>query len=333
MEQVIQLGFNEEAHKYFNQKTGEEFISATTLIDRYDQPFNSYYWGMYTALKEAGLKVRPDKKETHITVNGIVTPLQELYDNDLYSSLVKRVKRNWNATTKRSHVRGNKIHNYLEDTINESRGDVLASDNEYIKPLNEVAKNTGLVIFKSKHDLDKTDLAETYFDIYQRLLLYIEQGCTILAEKKIYSTTYGIAGMIDVLIVKGKQFAILDWKSNKDEMMFMSGYYKKVKRDGKWVKGTEFIRKDSRLKYPLDTLQKCKGIKYSLQLSLYAYIMELWGYKLINNGLEIFHIRPNRQPKLIKIKYYKDEIHKLVSHYKESKSKKSNNVKRKFGVI
>lgn len=45
---------------------------------------------------------------------------------------------------------------------------------------------------------------------------------------------------------------------------------------------------------------------YALQLSLYAYIMECWGYELVDKGLEkSIHIRPSAEPKLIRIPYLK----------------------------
>lgn len=317
IEKEIKIAFDEPSHVYSNAETGAKFTSVTTVIDKYDKTFNSDYWAMYTSLKNIGLRVRPDKSELYITVNGIKSSLRSLYANDLYSDLVDATKKKWEDTTNKSHVRGNKIHNYLEDTINLSKGNI--NDAKLIKPLHDKAKDTGLDVFETKHDLDRTDLEEVYPDIYKVLLTFIEQGCTIIAEKKIYTSKYMIAGMIDVLVVKGKTFAIVDWKSNKDELMFISGYYKKVKQGNEWVKGTTFIERDDRLIAPLNNLQKCKGIKYSLQLSLYAFIMEMWGYKLIDNGLLLFHIRPRRKPKLINIKYYKDDVRRMLEHHKATR--------------
>jgi len=224
-------------------------------------------------------------------------------------------------------------NDYLETSINKSKGDEEGETNEVIKPrLITALASKGLeVVIRTKHDLDLTDLEETYPAIYKRLLAYINSGCTIFAEKKIYTTAFQIAGMIDVLVVKGRQFAILDWKTNKDEMMFRSGYFKKVEIGGKWIKGSEFILMPKYLFAPLNNLEDCKGIIYTLQLSLYAFIMELWGYTLVPNGLEIFHIRPNQEPKLIKVKYLKNDVHNmLVHHLENNKPIKKTNIK--FGI-
>lgn len=328
----IDLGFDPVEHKYFNKENNEPFISATTLIGKYKNEFNTHYWSMYTGLKDFNISVGHHEDEIYITVNGVKQHIDTLYSIPVYKKLASQTKSKWKAKTKVANDRGNKIHDYLEDNINLSRGDIKAKDNELITPLPSLLGkdlNEELSIIKTKNDLNKTNLYFTYPDIYERLLLYINQGCTIIAEKKIYTSTYGVAGMIDVLILKGKKFAIMDWKTNKDKMHFVSGYYKKQKVNGKWVKTDEFIETNDKLKYPLKDLAMCKGIIYSLQLSLYAYIMTLWGYELVPNGLEIFHIRPRRKPKLIKIKYYKNNIIKMLEHYKESKII-NNNVKPKI---
>jgi hypothetical protein len=101
--------------------------------------------------------------------------------------------------------------------------------------------------------------------------------------------------------------------------MFKSGYFKKVKIGKDYIKSNNFIDTNNRLKYPLDNIADCKGMKYTLQLSTYAYIMELWGYKLIPNGLSICHLRPDMPPKFINCSYLKQEIQTLfLHHYKKN---------------
>lgn len=329
IENKINLVFNEEKHEYRNGDTDKLFISATTLIHKYEEDFNTEFWGMFTALKNANMKPVPKEKSNQIKINNSWCNVNELYNNSLYNDLAERVKEDWIKKTKKSHVRGNKVHDYLEDSINESRGDKEGRDNSLITPLSSLTGNSkltssyidknGLVHLKSKNDLDETDLQETYPEIYKSLLSYINAGCTIIAEKKVYTSKYMVAGMIDVLVIKGKHFAIIDWKTNKDEMMFISGYYKKVKQGDIWVRGNEFIERNDTLSIPLNKVPRCKGMIYSLQLSLYAYIMEeCWGYKLVKDGLTIFHFRPNRKPKKIKIRYMKKDIHNMLEHYKNS---------------
>ena len=327
-EKPINLVFVEDTHTYSNGDTGDLFTSVTTVIGEYKDSFNTRYWSMYTGLKDRGFSVRPDKSELYITVNSTKTHLNTLYSNSLYVRFAEKTKEKWEKKTDKANTRGNKIHNYLEDSINESiiksiKGSITIGtvpNNELITPLSVEGKSSDVVIIRTKHDLDKTTLQTTYPIIYTKLLAYINDGWHIIAEKKLYTSYYMIAGMIDVLIIKGKLFRILDWKSNEDEMKFVSGFYKKVQdAEGNWVRGIEWVDKDDRLKKPLDNLQACKGILYSLQLSLYAFIMELWGYTLDNtdnSGLEICHIRPHVKPYMIKIKYYKQDIRNMLEYHR-----------------
>jgi hypothetical protein len=336
VEKQIQLQFEPIEHKYFDSVSGEVYTSVTTVIGKYKEPFNRRYWSMYTALKNSGFKVRPTDDKKAIVVNNKFRSLDSLYKNPINTQEVNNLVNHWKDLTEIACARGNEIHDYLEDSINLSKDDEDGETNEVITPtLASNLSNTGLeVIIRTQHDLDKTDLKDNFPAIYNRLLAYINKGCILYAEKRIYTSKYLIAGMIDVLIVhlRTKQFAILDWKTNKDEMHFISGYYKKENVNGRWVKGSQYIPYKKNLFAPLNHLEDCKGIIYTLQLSLYAYIMELWGYKLVPNGLEIFHIRPNREPKLITINYKKEEVHNMLVHHSTNGDNKRNTNKGIFGI-
>jgi len=328
MEKQIKLTFEPNEHKY-SDETGRVYTSVTTLIGQYQEPFNEKYWSMYTALKNAGYNVRPTRDKKHIVVNNRHRTLTSLYKNPINGHEVKLLVKKWQNLTEEACERGNNTHDYLEDSINLSKGDD-GSSNTQIEPQLAVAmQRIGLVEIRTKHDLDTTTLQDTFPTIYKRLLAYINFGCVLYAEKRIYTVQFGVAGMIDVLIVKGKQFAILDWKTNKDEMKFTSGYYKKVKINHKWVKSTNWTPFKKHLFTPLNHIQDCKGMLYTLQLSLYAFIMELWGYSLVPNGLEIFHMRPNQEPKLIKVRYLKEDISNMLKHF----INKGITTNTKFGIM
>ena len=98
-------------------------------------------------------------------------------------------------------------------------------------------------------------------------------------------------------------------------MKFTSGYYKKING----VKTNEWVSKDERLKYPLNHVQECKGMIYTIQLSLYAYICGLWGYNVIK--LELCHLVDNEEPTFYDIEYRKQEVHKMIMHYTKTKNK------------
>jgi hypothetical protein len=44
--------FNEENHTYWNENDNGKYISVTTLIDKFAQPFDKDFWSAYKALEK-----------------------------------------------------------------------------------------------------------------------------------------------------------------------------------------------------------------------------------------------------------------------------------------
>lgn len=308
-----EISFTDEDHRYFDPKQQDiKYVSATTFLGTFEQEFDGEFWGMYTALKNKGLSVKPDVPSNSIYVNGKKCTLKSLMKDDIYINWYNETRAMWAGITAEACHRGNVTHNYLEDTINLSQGKQGISSNHLINNI----KGSGKRTLETVNDLDETDLKEKYPYIYDRLKQFIEKDCVIFAEKKLRLDFAQLAGMIDVPIIKRgtKRFCILDWKTNKDEFQKSAGYFKKIKVGNVWVKSDKFIKTDDTYKYPINHIPKCKLYGYALQLSLYAYMLECWGYELVDKGLEIIHIRPGHEPKLIKIPYLKMEIESLIKH-------------------
>lgn len=294
MELKRTITFNEAAHSYTDE-FGIKYTSVTTLIGKYEEPFNEDYW--------AGQKA----KELNLTK-------QQVLDN-------------WKQIRDYANAKGTKTHNILEDSINEATGKAdlnieAPSFKTYYKQLN-IKENCEVDIKL----LGNSPLAIKYPEIFLYLLEHVEQGWRIFAEKRVYWADYAVAGTIDCLLVKGKQFKIVDWKTNKDELQFTSGYYKKVNG----VKTTLWIPKDERMKSPISNIQKCKGNGYTLQLSLYAFLMELWGFQCV--GLILYHIRDNDKPKPYNIAYWQSDCQKLLIDNKNRSTKTDTSINTmSFGI-
>lgn len=309
MEDIL---FNEAEHRYYDAN-GNNYTSVTTLIGKYEKPYDGEFWAMFTALKNNNFRIRPVPEKRSIYIGNTLTKVDTLYKDPLFNSYADIVKAQWKATNQEACIRGNETHNHLEDSINISKGDRLGSSNRLITPGN---KQKTLTL----HDLNRTDLSETFPEVHKRLTGYLQRGYSIFAEKKVFLQEFLIAGMIDVPLIHedGVHFCILDWKTNKDELHDTSGYYKKIKVGGKWVKSDIWVETGDTFLYPLDHLQMSKKNIYSIQLSMYAYILEQWGYKLVPNGLEIIHFPLDSPARLIKIPYLKEEVKMLLNHYKHS---------------
>lgn len=308
-----EISFNEAEHKYFDKLNTEDiYTSVTQFLGQYEPGYDREFWAMFTALKEKDLRVKPDPEKRTIAINGQINKISSLLKDKLYKCWYDEIDARWKGLNEEACIRGTNTHNYLEDTINQSKGMVSGyANNHLIKPKSGTLKN-----LESISDLDNTDLAERFPYIYNRLKGYIERDCIIFAEKRVRLDLVKLAGMIDVPIIKrhNKNFIIVDWKTNKDELKSKPGYYKKIKVGGKWIKSDTFVETDATFKYPINHLPYAKLYIYALQLSLYAYILECWGYTLVEKGLEIIHIRDGFEPKLIRIPYLINEVEALIKH-------------------
>ncbi len=307
---IQELFFNEKEHKYYDAE-GHNYISVTTLIEKYTNTYDTEFWAMYTALKDHNFKVRPEPSKRKIYVGNVLYDLKTLLKDSVFKHWYAETRAKWAGQTEEACQRGNIIHNELEDNINGSKGDFSGLTNSLITPKGEK-------VIKTQHDLDKTIFKDKYPFVYERLGGYIERGFSIFSEKRVFLQEFYVAGTIDVPLMIELWFAILDWKTNKEELHKTAGYYKKVRIGGVWVKSNEWVETGERFKYPLDMLEASKFNKYALQLSLYAYILEQWGYKLLPNGLEIIHFPVGTKPLLIKIPYLKEEIEIMLNHHKST---------------
>ena len=306
----ITMFFNEEEHRYADQ-FNNVYTPATTFIGRYVPAFQSDYWA----------KVKADERKVSTTV----------------------IKAEWKSITDHACAKGTEKHGNIEEGIKQSSKfkDAIKLPKRYASnemfTLQRLLENEGM----GKVDLSVfyDSIGKRYPLIYKTIAHFVNQGYEVYAEVGVFSFQHLISGMIDCLLVKGKEFIILDWKTNKNEIKFSSGYYKKDKRTGEFT--DEWVSKSEFMLYPIDTMSECTGNHYSLQLSLYAYLVELYGFKCV--GLFLAHIRdqyelnqwgmPKKDPitKLYipildapesvqwhPIKYYKNTVETLINYHYEN---------------
>lgn len=129
------------------------------------------------------------------------------------------------------------------------------------------------------------------------ILKFVEKGFRIItAEMIVFSPSLRISGTIDLLLFDPatNEMIILDWKQNKDPMSTINIY-------GKYAFP------------PIDHLQDTDINQYSLQLSLYQYIMEIENYYPDVSGYRraLIHLTPeSAEP--IKLDYYEYEIKEML---------------------
>jgi ATP-dependent exoDNAse (exonuclease V) beta subunit len=126
--------------------------------------------------------------------------------------------------------------------------------------------------------------------IYSKQLHKLEP---LAFEVRVFSKKWKKAGMIDSLFVKDGKIFILDWKTNKD---FTSDSHPK----GKYEKLLE----------PFDEYWKNHLNEYSIQLSMYAAILEEWGFEI--GGAYLVHIGPgDEEAQIYKVNDVRGNIRKF----------------------
>lgn len=242
----IFLYFKEEGHKY-NDSLGNSYTSVTTLIhDNYVPKFNKKYW-LHKKAKELGISE-------------------------------KQLEKQWQDITNEACARGTITHNRLEDAIKE-----VSMFKEAIQYLNNISDGRVVTVadipfFKVKPlDIEKFKEATNnkYAEIYRIFQFYIDKGYTIYSEIGAFLIDHLLSGTIDILCIKDTDFVILDWKTNRDGLQFESGYYKKDKTTKPAQLTNEWVSKSEYMLPPLNYLPNCNGYHYTMQLSMYARMVEL----------------------------------------------------------
>lgn len=241
----VYLYFEEKNHKY-TDTLNNNYVSVTTFIHNYVPAFDKKYW------------LRKKAKELGITE--------------------KELERRWQNITEEACSRGTATHNGIEDAIK----DVSMFKNaiQYLDKIESgrVVSVADIPSFNVKPlDIEAFKKATDYKydEIYRVFDFYTKHGYTIYSEICTFLIDYLLSGTIDILCIRDTDFVILDWKTNRDGLQFENGYFKKDKttipaqRTDIWVSGNKTMLP------PLNHMPDCNGSHYTMQLSLYAKMVEL----------------------------------------------------------
>lgn len=255
----IFLFFEEKEHKY-TDTLGNGYLSCTTLLHGYQPAFDKKYW------------LRKKSKELGISE--------------------KELEKQWQSITDEACSRGTKTHNFLEDNIKD-----VSMFSKAVQYLTEIKSGRMITVADIPSlnvkplDVDKfieaTD--NRYPEIYSVFKYYTDRGYVIYSEIGAFLIDYLISGTIDILCIRPDQFVILDWKTNREGLKFESGYYRKDKSTKPAQLTNEWVSKNEKLLPPLGHLPSCNGMIYSMQLSMYAIMVELI-LGIPNKGLALCHI-------------------------------------------
>ena len=185
------IAFNEESHVYFDvTDTKKKYISVTTMIEKFGQPFDKDFWSSYKALE----KLLPTEewaieKKSLLNSKKFNKELLELHnisEND-FNREQQAILDSWQAENKKSCERGTAIHANLENSF-------------YRK--------------KKNIDLAKYQVGGKFECIKDKTELDLENGVypEYLISWDSPSGKLHVAGQIDVIAKKGNSICLLDWK-------------------------------------------------------------------------------------------------------------------------
>lgn len=182
--------FSENEHVYWNEVDNEKYISVTTLIHRFTQPFDKEFWSAYKALekllskdswaieKKSLLKAKKFNKE--------LLNIYNISEND-FNKVQQDILDMWDEENRKSCERGTKIHAELENSF------YKAGKNVNLQKFGIGGK------FECRKNYSELDLE---YGVYPEYLISRESDDGILR----------IAGQVDLIVKSGNEITIADWK-------------------------------------------------------------------------------------------------------------------------
>lgn len=275
--------FNDETHTYFNANDpNDTYISVTTLIHSFTQPYDKEFWSAYKSLEKLLSKESwAIEKKSLLQTKRFDKSILEVYDiseND-FNKVQQEILDSWDEENRKSCERGTKIHSELENSF-------------YNNPKDISLQKFGIGgKFECKKNYSDLDLE---YGVYPEYLIYRESEDGILK----------LAGQVDLIVKSGNEITICDWKTNK-EIKQKSFFNTKTKSSDK-------------MKYPLNNLDDVNFYHYTLQLSTYAWMLQKLNPDFIIKDLILVHFDHNGNQTIYHCDYLKSEVERMLAYYKKS---------------
>lgn len=286
------IKFNKDNHTYTNQ--GELYTSVTKLIGKFKNPFNRDHWSTYKALERLfppklwkETKKGWDVSKTDFIAHASTKFLKELGSAQDLNIAIDTILKEWKGENQKAIQRGNHYHLAKEKQsykqgyeISPFDGKKYYIDQETIKLINPS--------LSLEEQIDADHKEGLVYDLF-----LLPDG--YYPELLIWNNEYKLAGQADRVFIKTKRkhryISIDDYKSNKK--IKTKSIYNKAKRGYMMMKP------------PLNHLMDCNHTHYNLQISLYAWMLEQFGYKVDNLAFHHFNT-------MYQLKYLKKEIKTIL---------------------
>lgn len=288
------IAFVEETHKYFDVTNPDAvFTSVTTMIHEYTQPFDKDFWSAYKALEKLLPKDKwnVEKKSLLNTkkFDKVLLEMHEINEND-FNREQQFILDEWDNENRKSCERGTKIHADLENSFYQKKENI------------DISKFEIGGKFECRKDYSDLDIENGIYPEY-------------LISRVSEDGKLRIAGQIDLLVKKGNKIIIADWKTNK-EIKTKSFFNSSTKTSVK-------------MKFPLNNLDDCNYWHYTLQLSTYAWMIQKLNPEFEIEDLVLVHFDHKDNMTVYHLPYLKEEVVKMLNHFKKESALKISRMNRK----
>lgn len=271
--------FFDDTHEYFYKPTGEKGISVTTLIGEYSQPFDENFWSAYKALEEVC------DMQTWLPLKKVLLAKKKFNDKILDKLNIDRnlfdEKR---AAILQSYEDKRRISCERGTEVHSILEQALYKRDPSIKKYGFGDK---LTVFEGEY---KRDLPNGVYPEY--MIAYRDDDICLV-------------GQIDLLIIEDGTVQIQDHKTNA-KLEFKSYYNSATKSSVK-------------MKPPLQNIDDVNGQHYTLQLSIYAWMVQQIHPEYEIKRLCLHWIDHDDNEKFIDVPYLKDDVERLIKHYKRQR--------------
>lgn len=285
----MNITFDNKHHKY--TKGDKVYTSVSKTIERFKNPFDKEHWSTYKAIEALYLidntaeKWRTLKKGWDISDPSFITHATQFIDHDKLQNSTQGIVKEWSDKNKKSIVRGNTYHDSREKESYKKGFELNPISGEQVKVPQIVYDKQEKV--KASGEYQNTSLIDNLYDLedgyYPELLLWNEE--------------YMIAGQADKVFISTvdgvRYIEVGDFKTNNK--IRKKSYYNRAQRS------------NTMMKHPINHLMDCNLIHYNLQISMYCWMLEQFGYTVKNLSFHHFN-------EMYKLEYLKKEVEDMLNH-------------------
>ncbi len=248
--------FIEDNHSYSHPKQNNKLTSVTTFLSKLKKPFNTEFWSVLKGFEVSGYTITSkNEKKNYFLIDKKIKIIPGEIDYSLFnlSKTPEDIKSDWDFIKHLGLSRGSYLHKLLEDIElgNEETNHHDFIDDKIQKGIEKKNNN-----FDDMYDI-YSSIEWSYSALRNLAYQFIEENKNYLdpiaIEFMVGDLDLGIAGTFDRLYFnkKSNQYEIWDFKT--DKKLDLQNKYQKL---------------------DLFDLDDCEFEKYSLQTSLYKYIIE-----------------------------------------------------------